>query len=246
MENEYIDESELDVVAGKVTLAIQDDNLDISEDERLERMINHVTNTKKYDTTKLEIISPETVMKENETHEKDNPNPEFTDALKELTKIYKRPLTKNEYIKACDSYATILAEKDEEKKKNYDGKYIINPINKERYLRLLLENKPVTNAFRESMQEYENVMVNSVLEAYGRAKENELKVLEIKPEKRVNVRYKGKCRIASDQSGKVVIIDNKNDVNLLRMKYRKEWIDKKYPDEFNPKMIRPDGEDEFV
>jgi hypothetical protein len=246
MEDDYVDETELDGVLGKIALPIQDDIGSLSEEERLNKMVYHVTNTKKYDVTKLEIISPETVTNENTLQELDNPNPEFSEALKELVKKYKRPLTKEEYIKACDGYATILAEKDEENRKNYEGKYQINPINKERYLKLLLENKPVIGAFRESMKEYENAMVNSVLEAYEKAKENEMRVMEMKGKNRVNVRYQGKCRIASDESGKVVIIDNKNDVNLLRMKYRKDWIDKKFPDEINPKVVRQEDDDEFV
>jgi KaiC/GvpD/RAD55 family RecA-like ATPase len=248
MQNGYIDEDELDDLIDKVELPVIDKY--VHEEDELVKKITHITTTKEYDTSKLIVISPEEVQAQHERNERDNPNPEFTDALKEIVRRNNRKLTKEEYIKACDSYATILAERDEEKRKNYEGKYIINPIKKETYLKLLLENKPVENAFRDSMKEYENVMVDSVINAYEKAKENELKVLEVNPSSkknnRVNLRYNGKCRIASDEGGKVIIIDNKNDVDLLRMKYRKDWIDKKFPNEINPTAYRNEDDDEFV
>jgi hypothetical protein len=240
MNNDYIDEDDVTLVLDKKEIII-DNNLKKDLDNKLA----YVTNTKNYDTMKFDIISPEELENESERRETNNPNPEFYDSIKYLEDMYQRQLTKEEYLKACDTYATILVERDEEKRKNYEGHYQINPIKKERYFKLLLQNKPVDTAFQESMKEYEGVMVDSVLSAYNEAKEKEMKVLNMKDNNRVNVRYKGKCRIAVDEGGKVVVIDNKNDVNLLRMKYRKEWIDKHYPDIDKPIAIRPDEDDEF-
>jgi hypothetical protein len=224
MEIEYEDEYEDIEQQGDIKLKIHG----IAESDK-DRLINHVTNTKDYNPNKFDIISPEDIMRQIEREEKNNPNPEFTQAIHELEKIKNSPLSKEEYIKAADSYASILAERDEDKKKNYEGKYQINPIKKEKYLELILTNIPVTNAFEESMKTYENSLIKPLEDAFEKAQKDENTVIEMKRNTRVNMRYKGKCRIAVDEGGKVIIIDNKNDVDLLRMKYRKEWIEKRYP-----------------
>jgi rhodanese-related sulfurtransferase len=193
----------------------------------------YVTNTKIYNSMKFEIISPEEVERAHQINAMNNPNQEFKDAVTLIEKNNNKTLTKEEYIKAADSYATILAERDEERKKNYEGKYVINPIKKEKYFQMLLENKPVENAIRELVRDYENSLVNPLEKALEEAQKNEANVLEVKKNRAINFHYKGKCRIASDEGGKVIVIDNKNDVDLLRMKYRKEWIEKRFPEEVN-------------
>jgi hypothetical protein len=229
MEIEYEDEEVVQTKDNKLKIEkapqIDDKNLD-----------NYITDTKNYDPTKFNIISPEETVIEYEKDQINNPNPEFSLAIKELEGITKRPLTKEEYIKAANTYATILTERDEEKKKNYEGKYEINPIKKDIYLDLILNNKPVSTAFEQSMKEYENNMIAPLMKSFEEARQNELKVLELKKKARVNLRYKGKCRIAADEGGKVIIIDNKNDVDLLRMKYRKAWIEKRFPEKIKGKQ----------
>jgi hypothetical protein len=223
MDIEYEDET---VVQDSDNVLKTHELLDINDD-----LNKYKTNTKNIDVTTFTIISPEEVDKIAEQEELNNPNPEFTQALKDIEKMNSKPLSKEEYFKAANAYATILAERDEEKKKNYEGKYDINPIKKDKYLELILTNKPVTNAFAETMKDYENSVIAPLIQAYEQAqKEDANAVLELKRKNRINLRYKGKCRIASDEGGKIIIIDNKNDVDLLRMKYRKEWIEKKYPE----------------
>jgi hypothetical protein len=228
MEIEYEDDEVVKSPTNKLEIQKVISDLDMEK-------FNHVTNTKDYDPTRFDIISPEEATIEIEQEERKNPNQEFTTAIKDIVKIKNAPLTKEEYIKAADAYATILAERDEEKKKNYEGKIDINPIKKETYLNLLLSNKPVTNALAESMKMYEDSIINPIMNALEKAQKEKATALELKKNKRVNLRYKGKCRIATDEGGKVIIIDNKNDVDLLRMKYRKEWIDKRYPEEIKGK-----------
>jgi hypothetical protein len=238
MEIEYEDEE----------ATTQDNNkLNVHEtnESKEDRLINHITNTKNYDPTKFNIISPEKATEEIEREMLNNPNPEFSQAIQNIEKATNRILTKEEYIKAADTYATILAERDEEKKKNYEGKYEINPIRKEKYFELLLNNIPVTNALAESMKTFENSLIAPLMDALEKSKKDEVNVLELKKKARVNLRYKGKCRIAADEGGKVIIIDNKNDVDLLRMKYRKEWIEKKYPEVKNQQITNVLENDEF-
>jgi hypothetical protein len=240
MNEDYIDDDEIEQT-------IDDTRLSVDKEKNEDDVQNHVTDTRRYDPTRFIVISPEEVMKINEEKSFKDANPGFTNILNNIRDSKNRPLTEEEYFKACDIYAGALAEIDEEKKKDYEGETKINPIKKDQYLRLLLENKPVSIAASETMRMYESDKVNEVEDAYKEAIRNESKVIEIKNGKRINFRYKGKCRIASDESGKVVIIDNKSDVDLLRMKYRQEWIDKKYPDISTPKLIRKDdGDDDFV
>jgi hypothetical protein len=238
MEIEYIDDEE--VTNGIVGKEFQ------VYDENGQNM--HITDTSRYDTTKFDVISPEEIDKENILEEINNPNPGFTNAVKRLGDILDRNLTEEEFLKVADTYATILAERDEENRANYEGKYEINPIKKDLYLGMLLNREPIENAFKKTMKKYEDQMIMPIVNAVENARKNEAKVIEIdlKRKKRINIRYKGKCRIASDEDGKVIIIDNKNDVNLLRMKHRKEWIDKRYNTSVPESSIRPDDDDEFV
>jgi hypothetical protein len=237
-------------------------NIEYVDDEELENEVKqkekssqkndevtplYVTNTKNYNSNEFEIITPEEVERFHKLDEINNPNPEFKEAIKNIENVTNRQLTKEEYFKAADVYATILAERDEERKKNYEGKYVINPIKKEKYFQLILENKPVNTAMRELVRDYENSKLEDIEKAMEDAQTEDIGFLELKENKRINIHYKGKCRIASDQGGKVIVIDNKNDVDLLRMKYRKEWIDKKFPDTVEKAQIRIREEDgEFI
>jgi hypothetical protein len=211
-----------------------------------EDILSHRTDTSKYDETKFDVISPEEVMDEEAKENNDNPNPEFTKAITDLEKSIDRQLTQEEFLKVAETYATILVERDEEDSTRYKGEYEINPVKKELYLKMILEKEPVEKAFQKSMKSYEDQMLLPLVMEIEEAQKNELKVIEMKSNNRVNVRYKGKCRIAADEGGKVIVIDNKNDVDLLHMKYRKEWIDKKYPEAANPAMMRIEDDDEFV
>jgi hypothetical protein len=209
----------------------------------------HITDTKDYDPNKISIESPEEVENKYIYYKNNNPNVEFSEVIKTIEDNLNRRLTDEEYIKACDSYATILVERDEKKKSSFNGKYEINPIKKEKYKELLLNNRPVTNALKELLDTYEQSMIKPIVEAYKQAVSNEPGVIELKgSKKRVNTHYKGKCRIASDESGKVVIIDHKKDIDLLRMKYRKEWIEKRFPDvvDADSMMLKEDDDGEFV
>jgi hypothetical protein len=245
-EIEYIDEDVQDETAGKkpsnlsVASGLPQDGTDPYAYE---------TNTKNFDPLYFEVISPEEVQKAHEAYESVNPNPEFHEAVALIEKANSRKLTRDEYVKAADSYAAILAERDEERRKTYEGKYNINPMVKQKILQLLLENKPAGTAMRELVRDYEDSMLAPLADALQEARGGERKTMEVKKnrqgKKLINIRYKGKCRIASDENGKVIVIDNKNDVNLLHMKYRKEWIDKKYPNDVKGKQIRTD-DDEFV
>jgi hypothetical protein len=239
MNEDYIDDEEIEQ-------AINNTKLPVDRQKNEDDIVTHITDTKRYDPTQFIVISPEEVMKMNEEKSSGDANPGFTKILNDIKQSKNRPLSRDEYFKACDVYAGALAEIDEEKKKDYEGATKVNPIKKEQYLRLLLENKPVSEVASETMKMYESDKVNEVEHAYKDAIKSESKVIEVKNGKRINLRYKGKCRIASDESGKVVIIDNKSDVDLLRMKYRQEWIDKKYPNITTPIMIRKDdGDDDF-
>jgi hypothetical protein len=220
MEFEYVDDDELEN-----ELAHTGKDIVEADPSR------YVTNTRIYNSMKFEIISPEEVERAHQAEIASNPNQEFKDVIDIIEKNNNKKLTKDEYVKVAESYATILAERDEERKKNYEGKYQINPIKKEKYFQMLLDNKPIENAIRELVRDYENSIIDPLEKAFEEAQKNETNVLEVKKNRPINFHYKGKCRIASDEGGKVIVIDNKNDVDLLRMKYRKEWIEKRFPEE---------------
>jgi hypothetical protein len=176
----------------------------------------------------LIFIDPEKIEKKVKEQEK-IANPEFNNVIISLEKEIKRPLTKQEYFKACEIYATILVEQDNKYKNDFEGKIRINPIHKERYVKMLLNNQPVKDAFRIAMEEYEGEQVEDISKEYDKFIKNYSNEINIKEGKRINLKYKGKCRIASDRGGKVIIINNKKDVDLLQHKYRIDWLNKKYP-----------------
>jgi hypothetical protein len=210
--------------------------------------IRYRTNTKDYDPTMVVITSPEEIKAQNDTYSKENPNGEFSQALSLIEKKIDRNLTSEEYVAACDSYATILAERDEEKKASFNGTYDINPVKKEVYKEMLLKNEPVENVTKQMFSNYEKSVIKPIIDTYKEVLQNEPRVIELKNNARVNTHFKGRCRIASDESGKVIIIDNKKDVDLLRMKYRQEWIERRYPNIKDMEagvIMREDGEDEF-
>jgi hypothetical protein len=242
-EVEYIDDSD-EVLKDELTHRITAVNI---EEKNYED--RYETNTKNFNPIDLIIESPEETALKRRASLNENPNMEFIDAIRMVENNLDRKLNKEEYIAACDSYATILAERDEEKKANFSGKYDINPIKKEKYKEMLLNNRPVTNVAKEIFEIYEKSMIKPIIDAYKDTVENEPKVIEIKRKDRVNTHYKGKCRIASDEGGKVIVIDHKKDIDLLRMKYRQEWIETKYPkvkDMGVDRMYRDEEDDEFV
>jgi hypothetical protein len=176
----------------------------------------------------LIFINPEEIEKKVKEQEK-IANPEFNNIIVSLEQDLNRPLTEQEYLKTCNIYAAILIENDNKHKKEYEGKINISPIQKERYVKMLLNNQPVKDALRIVMEEYEDEQVQDVTREYDKFIKNHSSEINVKEGNRINLKYKGKCRIASDKGGKIIIIDNKKDVDLLQQKYRFDWLNKKYP-----------------
>jgi hypothetical protein len=205
----------------------------------------HITDTKGYDPTKLPIISPEEIET---TYDRSNQdaNPEFDNAVRSLEQQYGRSLTGDEFKAACHTYATVIAEREEKYRDHYEGEATTNRRNVAVYEKYLLEGKPIISGYKTMMTEFEDSMASPVVNALTTHLKNKEKVIEIKAGQRVNIHYDGKVRIASDNDGKVIVIDNKKDVNLLRMKYRKEWIEKKFPTvtSLNPRDLMDARNDE--
>jgi hypothetical protein len=57
--------------------------------------------------------------------------------------------------------------------------------------------------------------------------------MNVKLGDKVNIRHKGKVVIRDENKSSEYVINNDNDVKLLRMKYRQDWIDKKMGDQIN-------------
>ena len=207
----------------------------------------HVTDTSDYDSMEFEIVSPEDAVKQAEQKRASGPiNPEFVKSISILETKLGRKLSDKEYDDACRKYATVLCERDEYAKNKYCEKVMVNPRNCEIYYQLIKHNRPITSMTEVAMRSYEDTMIAPIAELMKIHSSCPPEPIEIKEGERVNIRHGGKVRIAEDQGGRVIVIDNKRDVALLHMKQRQDWIDKNFKDQLiNGTSFNRPSEDEF-
>ena len=193
----------------------------------------HYTNTTDYNSSKLKILTPEEEnQKINGILVNDNKrfaNPEVEVAVDNIEKKLGREINEDEYDKLCRTYANILVEHDINNKKLYKD-ISEEELNSDRklYYDMLIQNRQIVLASRERMSNYEETMIAPIEAQLDIAMNNELSYIKVKQGKPINLKHHGKVAIAEDDNGRTIIIDNERDVKLLHMKYRQDWLDKRY------------------
>ena len=197
--------------------------------------VNHKTDTSTYNPMEYELISPEEAEEEQRKLEQKNKikNEEYADpilgqAIKQIEDKFGRKITYDEFEKLCKTYAAELVNKDAEIRGTEPSK-----IDYDLYFNTLIQNKKVVPAYLIRMQNYENSIINEIDELMNKHIRYNEQDLNVKLGDKVNIRHKGKVVIRDEHKSREYVINNDNDVKLLRMKYRQDWIDKKMGDQIN-------------
>ena len=97
------------------------------------------------------------------------------------------------------------------------------------YYNQLIQNRKVTPAYKVYANKLEEDKVNEISELLQAAKSSgDNSTLKLKVGSSVNMHHKGKVTFEDPARLRRITIDNKRDVDLLHMKHRKEFLDKKY------------------
>lgn len=186
--------------------------------------------TADYDSTEFEIVSPEEAQMEHIREMKNQrfANSDFGSAVNNIEQRLGREITVDEFDKLCRSYATFLCEEDEKISKD---KRVSDPSVRQKYYDDLINNRPVKRAIRKGYELIEQQKVEEIDAELQRVKSMNVEELSIKSGKPINFRYKGKVKISENSDGNIYIINNGDDVKLLNMRNRQEWLDKHFPDE---------------
>jgi hypothetical protein len=195
----------------------------------------HRTNTSGFNSLDYSMISPEEAQ-EQWLIEKQNvrfANEDFELLVNNWEAQNKREITYQEFSALCYEYARHVCEEEIRRKNGlYGPEEPINPITHQRYFKMLLENKPLSTAFRESMSQYEETLVAPISDLLEEQMKRapEVVTVDLDDLQRINLRHRGKVRIIGvDHGNKYVQINNEEDVKLLLMKHRQDYLDKKYP-----------------
>ena len=202
------------------------------DEEKLKRKLEHETNTINYERIEDCLITPEEAteieiarrQKESIEEVKDYANPVFAQAVKQVESKLGRKINYDEFDKMCKTYAAELANADA-RTRNRDP----NPIDYNTYYNQLIQNRKVTPAYKVYANKLEEDKVNEISELLQAAKSSgDNSTLKLKVGSSVNMHHKGKVTFEDPSHRRRITIDNKRDVDLLHMKHRKEFLDKKY------------------
>ena len=197
------------------------------------KKLNHKTDTHNYNSFEFDIITPEEADKQAKQvfeHNVPNASPDYADpiiaqAVYQIESKLGRKINYDEFDKLCKTYAAELTNRDAQ----YKGTDEPNPIDYKLYYDTLIQNKKVKPAYEMRMSKYEDSLVTEIdqlmKEHHSSFDSRDLHIARGDP---INIRHKGKVYIRDEEHNQEIKIDNKKDVDLLRMKYRKEWLDKKH------------------
>jgi hypothetical protein len=210
------------------------------EEQKLSNKLNHETDTKNYTRFDEALITPEIAEQEERVRQnkvqtelvKEYANPVFAQAVRQVEDKLHRKINYDEFDKMCKTYAAELANADARTRKTDP-----NPVDYQTYYDQLIQNKKVVPLYKIYAQRLEQSKVDEIGSLLDQAKADiNGSHLVLKAGSSVNVHHKGKVTFEDDEKRRRITIDNKRDVELLHMKLRKEYIDKKYPKEISEEL----------
>lgn len=194
----------------------------------INRKINHITDTSSYDSTEIELISPEEVEKEylnkNEFKVVDYADPVMDEAVKNVERRLGRKINYDEFDKMCKTYAAELVNADARLKNTQP-----NQQDYELYYSQLIQNKRIEPKYKSYAKKYEQQKVDEIYALYEKTKQyTDNARLNVKLGTVVNMRHKGDVEFEDTKNRRTIKINNGKDVALLHMKQRKDFLDKKF------------------
>lgn len=232
IDDEYDDDFDSSPVSAKET-NFQIDKDDDAKTIDIKKKLNHKTDTKNYNSFEFDIITPEEADKQSRQmfeHNVPNASPEYADpviaqAVYQIEHKLGRKINYDEFDKLCKTYAAELTNRDAQYRGTGDEP---NPIDYKLYYDTLIQNKKVKPAYEMRMTKYEDSLVTEIDQLMKNHLDFDSRDLHVARGDPINIRHKGKVFIRDEEHNQEIKIDNKKDVDLLRMKYRKDWLDKKH------------------
>lgn len=224
----------------KTTIIAENGNNLTAEEKELKNKLEHETNTVNYDRIEECLITPEEVeaaeakkRRQAELDEvKEYANPVFAQAVKQVEDKLGRKINYDEFDKMCQTYAAELANADARTKRRDP-----NPLDYNNYYNQLIQNKKVIPAYKSFANGLESQKVDEISNLLDSAKAaGENSKLTLRVGSNVNIRHKGKVTFEDTEKRRRITIDNKKDVDLLHMKHRQEFLDKKYSKEITEEI----------
>jgi len=237
-DDEYFFERRMKVP--KTTIVAETGKKLTEEEKKLKEKLEHETNTINYDRVEDCLITPEEATQielarrrqEALDEVKEYANPVFAQAVKQVESKLGRKINYDEFDKMCQTYAGELAEADARTRKRP-----LNPIDYKTYYNQLIQNRKVVPAYKMYANRLESDKVNEIAGLLETAKAaSEGSTLKLKAGSSVNIHHKGKVTFEDMERRRRITIDNKRDVDLLHMKHRKEFLDKKYSKEIKEEI----------
>ncbi len=254
--DEYDDDFDLDPSKESNKETIQISNLNDEESKKdieLNKKLIHKTDTKEYNSFEFDIMSPENANADSEkiftfstpdlelSVSEEYADPVIAQAVTQIESKVNRKITHDEFDKLCKTYASVLANRDAWLR----DMEAPNPIDYKMYYDTLIQNKKIKPAFEMRMSKLEDQMVGEIDRLMEAHKNFDYRDLHVNKGTPVNVRHKGKVCIRDEEHNQEIKIDNKKDVDLLRMKYRKDWLDKKHERDINDELNGNHSNDGF-
>lgn len=209
------------------------------EEQELKRKIEYKTDTSSFNSSEMVIVSPEQADEEAKEAKMESvvsdgrfTNQEFGIAVSNIEAKLGRKINYDEFDKMCRSYATVLCERDADiRRTNKNQPVVVDPAYRDEYYKKLIKNEKVDPAYKMHLKAYEESMIGPISSLYDEYKNTKIDELKVEDGKPINMRYKGKVAISEDKNGQVIVIDNDADTKLLHMQHRKNWLDKRFPDQ---------------
>ena len=232
----------------KTTIISNDGKKLSTEEEELNKKLSYETDTSNYKRFDELLITPEQAnteysikQREEEMNSiKDYANPVFAQAVKQVESKLGRKINYDEFDKMCKTYAAELANIDA-KTRNREP----NLVDYNTYYDQLIQNKKIVPLYQVYAARLEQDKVDEIDRLYKEAKATTNgQQLYLKAGSSVNIRHKGKVTFEDLEKRRRITIDNKRDVELLHMKHRKEFIDKKYSKEIQEELGQISNEHE--
>ena len=191
---------------------------------------NYQTDTSHYNP--LDSRNRECVLITPEKAKEDDPNERFADpviaiAVESIEHKIGRKINYDEFDKLCKTYAADLTEADRRSK----GEDRPNPQNYMAYYNQLIQNKKVIPAHQIQANQHEQSLVNEIDGLMKQSKMYQNYDMHIEAGRPINIRHQGKVIIKDEGNNREITINNKDDVKLLHMRHRQEFLDKLYKED---------------
>lgn len=209
---------------------IQVESASPKKESDIDKKLNHVTDTKKYDSTKMELISPEEAERDYinksdfESTYREYADPVMDEAVKNVERRLGRKINYDEFDKMCKTYAAELVNADARLKKTAPNQRDYNI-----YYEQLIQNKKIEPKYKTYAKKYEQQKIDELYDLYLKSKQaTDNSTLNVKLGSVINMRHNGNVEFEDTENRRTIRINNANDVKLLHMKQRKDFLDKKF------------------